>query len=96
MKEDTEKKAYEIELETNEAARKVVEAQGIADAQKIINESLTPEYLQWYFITNMEKMTQSNNTTFMYVPYDQGLVPTPIMDMSGDLNPKSENNRGVA
>jgi len=47
------KKEFEVEEARMEAQRKREEAQGIADAQEIIDESLTPAYLKWYFIDNI-------------------------------------------
>ncbi|MBI4151487.1 prohibitin family protein, partial [Candidatus Woesearchaeota archaeon] len=49
-KQAAEQMEYILQKETQESERKRVEAQGIADSQKIIARSLTPEYLQWKYI----------------------------------------------
>jgi len=52
--QDIERKAFEVEIELQEAQRKRVEAQGIADAQKIIDKTLTQPYLTYLLITHLE------------------------------------------
>lgn len=47
--------------EKQEAERKRVEAQGIADYQRIINESLTDKQLQYEQIKAMKELAASNN-----------------------------------
>ncbi len=64
-----------LDKEVREAERKKIEAGGIAEAQKIISGSLTPEYLQWRYITTLEGLVKAPNTTFVITPYDQKLIP---------------------
>ena len=64
-----EQKEFEVQTEFQEAERKRVEARGIADANEIIANSLSTEYLEWYFITNIEKYEA---TTFIPIG-DNGL-----------------------
>jgi hypothetical protein len=52
--QESEQMQFVLQKETLEAQRKVVEAKGIADAQTIIHQSLTPEYLRWYWITHLK------------------------------------------
>lgn len=59
-----------LEREELEADRKVVEAHGIADAQGIIDQSLTPQYLSWYWISNLDKYE-----AVIYVPIGQNGMP---------------------
>lgn len=66
---------YTISKETQEIQRKEKEADGIAKANERISKSLTPEYLQWYYIKALEGLAHSTNTTFVIVPYDQKLTP---------------------
>lgn len=66
---------YTIDKERQEIERKEKEAQGIAKANNEISKSLTPEYLQWYYIKALEGLAHSTNTTFVIVPYDQKLTP---------------------
>ncbi len=44
-----------LERETKEADRKRIEAEGQRDAQKIINESLSPRYLQYLYINELKE-----------------------------------------
>jgi len=68
--QNIEKKRFEVQIEEQEAARKRIEAQGIADAQTIIDESLTDEYLKWYWIENLD-----THNSVIYVPIDpQGMI----------------------
>jgi regulator of protease activity HflC (stomatin/prohibitin superfamily) len=48
--ERIEQKRNELEIERLEAERKVVEAEGIRDAQAVIDETLTEEYLRYLWI----------------------------------------------
>lgn len=61
---------YVIEKEKLEADRKRIEAQGIADANKIIANSLTENYLRWYWITNLDK-----HRSVIYVPIGNDGMP---------------------
>jgi regulator of protease activity HflC (stomatin/prohibitin superfamily) len=54
---------FEIDKAKKEAERKVIEAQGQRDAQRIIGESLTPSYLQYLYIQGLE-----NREGTIYVP----------------------------
>lgn len=55
-----QQKQYQVDVEKAEAQRKVVEAQGIADANKIIDGSLSDNYLRWYAI---EQLAGNKNVT---------------------------------
>lgn len=71
----SEAMTYTIDKERQEIERKEKEADGIAKANDKISKSLTPEYLQWYYIKALESLAHSTNTTFVIVPYDQKLTP---------------------
>jgi len=73
--EEMQKMKFIVEKEKLEAERKRVEAQGIADANKIIAGSLTKEYLQWKFIENIKAYAQGDNNTVILIPYDQQMTP---------------------
>jgi regulator of protease activity HflC (stomatin/prohibitin superfamily) len=51
--QDAERMKFVLLRETQEAERKRVEAGGIRDAQTIINESLTSQYLQYLWINTL-------------------------------------------
>lgn len=64
-----------LQKEEKEAERKVIEAKGIAGAQREINESLTPEYLQWYYIERLKGILEGQNNTVVLMPFDKALIP---------------------
>jgi regulator of protease activity HflC (stomatin/prohibitin superfamily) len=66
--QEAEKLDFLLERERKEAERKVIEAQGQRDSQRIINESLTEEYLYYLFINNLQ-----NHEGTIYVPTEGGL-----------------------
>lgn len=55
------------------AAVDTIRAHGIARSQEIIGSKLTPQYLQWFFIENLEK----NQNAVYYIPTEAGL---PILE----------------
>lgn len=66
-----QEKEFEVETQRMEAERVRVEAEGIRDAQKIIDESLTPEYLQWKAI----EMMQNRDGATYYIPVGENGLP---------------------
>ena len=74
-KQRAEQMEYTLQRESQEAERRRIEARGISDAQAIVAESLTPEYLQWRYITTLEGLAGSPNNTFIVAPFDQTLIP---------------------
>jgi regulator of protease activity HflC (stomatin/prohibitin superfamily) len=66
---------YTLQKEKQEAERKKVEAGGIADAQKIISNTINPQYLQWKYIEALKELMNSKNNTIVITPYDQKLTP---------------------
>ncbi|HMJ48628.1 MAG TPA: prohibitin family protein [Ferruginibacter sp.] len=59
--QEAQKMQFILQKERQEAERKRVEAQGIADYQRIINESLTDKQLQYEQIKAMKELAASNN-----------------------------------
>jgi regulator of protease activity HflC (stomatin/prohibitin superfamily) len=59
--QESQKMQFVLAKERQEADRKRVEAQGIADYQKIINESLTDKQLQYEQIKAMKDLAASSN-----------------------------------
>lgn len=53
----------------------IVQAQGIAASQKIINGTLTPAYLQWEAIQAQKAEVSGPNHTIIYVPSGDNGVP---------------------
>jgi regulator of protease activity HflC (stomatin/prohibitin superfamily) len=68
--QDALRMEYVLQKEQQEAQRKRIEAQGIADANKIIANSLTKNYLTWYWVTNLNKYN-----SVIYVPIGENGMP---------------------
>jgi len=74
-KEEAEKMKFVIEKERLEAERKITEARGIAESNRIIANSLSEKYLQWYYLQTLKELANSPNNTFVITPYDSKLIP---------------------
>lgn len=68
-------KETQKEIARKDAEIRVEEAKGIAQAQKIINATLTPNYLQHEAINAQIKMAESPNHTTVYIPVGNNGVP---------------------
>jgi regulator of protease activity HflC (stomatin/prohibitin superfamily) len=73
--QEAQKMQFVLQKERQEADRKRVEAQGIADYQHIISESLTDKQLQYEQIKAFKEMALSPNTKIIVM----GKGNTPIM-----------------
>jgi regulator of protease activity HflC (stomatin/prohibitin superfamily) len=60
---------YVLEKEKLEKERKLIEADGIAGANKIIADSLSREYLAWYWIDNLDE----HESVVYMVPSESGV-----------------------
>lgn len=58
-----------------DAEIRIEEAKGIAEAQKIINATLTPNYLQLEAINAQLKMAESPNHSTVYIPVGTNGIP---------------------
>ena len=52
---------FKIEKEQKEAERKRIEADGIAEFQRIVNKTITPELLKWKGVEATQEIAKSNN-----------------------------------
>ena len=68
MKQKAEEAEHKLALAKKQADIKREEAKGIRDAQKIIQQQLSPLYVQWYAIEMQKELAGSPNTTFYFVP----------------------------
>ena len=73
--EEAQRMKFLVEKEKLEAERKKIEAQGIAEANRIIAGSLTKEYLMWKFLENIKAYAESGNNTIILIPYDTDMTP---------------------
>lgn len=64
------------------AGADTVRAHGIARSQEIIGAKLTPEYLRWFYIDNLEK----NQNAVFYIPTEAGL---PILEAGRSWKPNT-------
>lgn len=79
--QEAERMKFVLQRETQEAERKRVEAAGIRDAQTIINESLTSQYLHYLWINTLNEnpnviyvATEANMPIFRAINPDEELL----------------------
>ncbi|OYD16402.1 hypothetical protein CH330_03015 [candidate division WOR-3 bacterium JGI_Cruoil_03_51_56] len=70
-----EKMEFTLAKERKEAERKIIEAGGIASANRTIASSLTSNYLTWFYVKALRNVADSQNSTFVIMPFDQKLTP---------------------
>ncbi len=73
--QDLERKQIEIEQAKMDKQKRVVEAEGIAQSMEIINQRLSPAYLQHEAIEAQKAMVGSPNHTAVYIPVGPMGVP---------------------
>ena len=56
-----------LQKEQQEAERKRIEAQGIADFQRIVAQGISPQLLEWKGIEATEKLAASPNSKIVVV-----------------------------
>jgi regulator of protease activity HflC (stomatin/prohibitin superfamily) len=76
--QDAQKMTFVLQKEKQEAERKRVEAQGIADYQKIIATGLTDKQLQYEQIKAQKEIATSNNTKIIFM--GKGNAPVILSD----------------
>lgn len=70
--QEAQKMQFVLQKEKQEAERKRVEAQGISDYQRIINESLSDKQLQYEQIKAMRELAGSQNAKVIVMPSKSG------------------------
>ena len=76
-----QERAFRVAEAEQEADRRRAEARGQRDAQQLINETLTPEYLQFQYI---QSLSTSQDGNIIYVPVNPG-TGLPVFIDAGDL-----------
>ena len=66
---------FVLQKESQEAKRKAIEAQGIADFQPIVSDGITPGVLQWKGIQATEKLAESPNSKVVIVGNSKDSLP---------------------
>jgi len=79
--QDAQRMQFLLDREKLEAQRKLVEAQGIRDAQKVIAEGLSPEILSWQSIEAFKELSRSPNSKVIIT---DGAAPMLINDVKGN------------
>lgn len=70
--QDSQRMEFVLQKERKEADRKRIEAQGIADSQRIISQGLTDKVLQFKQIEATEKLAQSQNAKVIVIGDQKG------------------------
>ncbi len=73
--QEAQRMEFTIQKERLEADRKRIEAQGIADFQKIVSAGLTNSLLKWKGIEATQKLAESPNTKIVVVGNNSGDLP---------------------
>ena len=73
--QEAQKMEFVLQKEKQEADRKRIEAQGIADYQKIISQTLTSQQLQYEMIKAYKELAVSNNGKVLIMGDTKGGVP---------------------
>lgn len=84
--QELERKQTEIEISKRDREKRVVEAEGLAQAMDVINQRLTPLYLQYEAIKAQQGMINSPNHTTIYIPVGPMGVP-----LVGALDPEAKS-----
>jgi len=72
MEQEIQKKQFEVQKEQAEANRKIAEANGIAEANRIISNSITPAYIEWYTV---DMLKNHHSDAMMYIPTGSNGLP---------------------
>jgi regulator of protease activity HflC (stomatin/prohibitin superfamily) len=88
--QELERKITEIEIAKREKDKRIIEAEGIAQATQIISQRLTSAYLQYEAIKAQRDTINSPNHTTIYIPV--GPMGVPIV---GNLNVAGGQDRSA-
>ncbi len=70
-----QQKDFEEQIAEKDAEIRIIEAKGQQVAQRIIDSTLTPEYLQYRALDVQKALANSSNTSFFFVPLGQNGLP---------------------
>ncbi len=73
--QDLERKRIEIDQAEMDKKKRIVEAEGIAGAMEVVNQKLTPLYIQHEALESQKSMVNSPNHTTIYIPVGPMGVP---------------------
>jgi len=66
---------FVLRKESQEAKRKSIQAEGIADFQRIVTKGITPDLLQWKGIEATEKLAESPNSKVIVIGNSKSSLP---------------------
>lgn len=77
LKQEQEALEYEFKIDKaqKEAERKEIEAKGIAEFQKIVTRTITPQLLKWKGIEATQEISKSPNTKVVVIGNSDGELP---------------------
>jgi prohibitin 1 len=73
--QDALRMSFILQKEKQEAERKRIEGQGIADFQKIVAQGISPQLLEWKGIEATEKLAASTNTKIVMIGNSKSGLP---------------------
>lgn len=73
--QDALRMSFILQKEKQEAERKRIEAQGIADFQKIVAQGISPQLLEWKGIEATEKLATSSNAKVVVIGNPKNGLP---------------------
>jgi regulator of protease activity HflC (stomatin/prohibitin superfamily) len=73
--QESEQMKFVLQKELQEAERKRIEAQGIADFQRIVAAGISPALLEWKGIEATEKLAQSQNSKIVVIGSGKNGLP---------------------
>ena len=71
--QEAEQMKFVLQKEQQEAERKRIEAQGVADFQRIVAQGISPQLLEWKGIEATEKLAASANSKIVVIGNSKGL-----------------------
>lgn len=87
--QELERKNTEIEIARREKEKRIIEAEGIAEATGIISQRLTAPYLQYEAIKAQRDTINSPNHTIIYIPV--GAMGVPLVGNLNLANPQGSS-----
>jgi len=81
QQQELQAKEYEYQKALKDKEIRIVNAESLAQSQEIIQQKLTPMYIQFEAIQMMRTLAGSPNTTFVFVPMSQNSGIPSVLDV---------------
>lgn len=78
--QEAEQMKFVLQKEQQEAERKRIEAQGVADFQRIVAQGISPQLLEWKGIEATEKLATSSNAKVVVIGSQKSGLPIILGD----------------